>query len=267
MFSATSRALSASRSAPFSGRPCGPFSARSVGGGITADVGGGALGGRDDALHLRPRGGCKRRGARARVRAHELLDAVGYLAQVRVDGGGVIAAARDGKVATFDRVAVDLHCRAIVASAGRATSGRASARGRLGRVDLAQVAAQVAQLVADLRGVLEAQLLGGELHLLLELYDHALELVSGELAARGAAPAPAFARARDLGLRVEELGDVGDALDDGRRRDAVLLVVGELDFAPAVGLLDRGAHRARLFVGVHQNGALDVARGAADRLD
>jgi hypothetical protein len=47
----------------------------------------------------------------------------------------------------------------------------------------------------------------------------------------------------------------------------VLLVVGHLDRAPAVGLLDRPLHRRRLLVGVHDHAALDVAGGAADRLD
>ena len=50
-------------------------------------------------------------------------------------------------------------------------------------------------------------------------------------------------------------------------RDAVLLVVGDLDRAPAVGLVDRLGHRVGVLVGVHQHLAADVARRAADRLD
>jgi len=61
--------------------------------------------------------------------------------------------------------------------------------------------------------------------------------------------------------------DVGDPLHDRRGGDAVLLVVGELDRAAAIGLGDRGLHRLRLLVGIHQNRPLDVARRAADRLD
>ena len=44
-----------------------------------------------------------------------------------------------------------------------------------------EVAAQLAQLVAQPRGVLEAQLLGGREHLLLELDGHLLELVRRQL--------------------------------------------------------------------------------------
>ena len=72
---------------------------------------------------------------------------------------------------------------------------------------------------------------------------------------------------RDLGLEREEVGHVGDALADRLRRDAVLLVVGDLDGAAAVGLVDRLPHGRRLLVGVHDHAALDVAGGAADRLD
>src|ERR1700733_15748287 len=68
---------------------------------------------------------------------------------------------------------------------------RAVSSGALGGVHLAQVATQLAQLVAQLRGVLEAQLVGSRAHLLLELHDHPLELVLGHLlhlAALGRAP-------------------------------------------------------------------------------
>ena len=68
-------------------------------------------------------------------------------------------------------------------------------------------------------------------------------------------------------LEREELGDVADALQDRLRRDAVLLVVGELDRAPAVRLVERLLDRLGLLVGVHEHLAVDVARGAADRLD
>ena len=50
-------------------------------------------------------------------------------------------------------------------------------------------------------------------------------------------------------------------------RDPVLAVVGELDLAAAVGLGDRLAHRLGLAVRVHEHAAVDVAGGAADRLD
>ena len=47
----------------------------------------------------------------------------------------------------------------------------------------------------------------------------------------------------------------------------MLLVVGELDRAAAVRLVERALDRLGLLVGVHQHPALDVARRAADRLD
>jgi hypothetical protein len=47
----------------------------------------------------------------------------------------------------------------------------------------------------------------------------------------------------------------------------VLLVVGDLDLAAAIGLRERGAHRGGLPVGVHDHPAVGVARRAADRLD
>ena len=54
---------------------------------------------------------------------------------------------------------------------------------------------------------------------------------------------------------------------DRRRIDVVLRVVGLLDHPPALGLADRGLHRVGDGVRVHQDLAVDVARGASDRLD
>ena len=47
----------------------------------------------------------------------------------------------------------------------------------------------------------------------------------------------------------------------------MLLVVGELHRAAAVGLVERALDRLGQLVGVHQHPAVDVPRGAADRLD
>ena len=74
-----------------------------------------------------------------------------------------------------------------------------------------QVAAELLDLVAQLRRVLEAQLLGRLEHLLLERDHELLELLARH------APRPcrrrAAARARHVRLlEREELGDVGDAL-------------------------------------------------------
>src|SRR5262245_21157298 len=115
-------------------------------------------------------------------------------------------------------------------------------RGSLGRRrGLVELSAQVADLVAQLRRVLEPQLLRRREHLLLERDDRLLDLVRlhvDPLLAPAAAPAR-----RHLALAHEELRDVGDPLDDRLRRDAALGVVRLLDRAPAVGLVDRPAHR------------------------
>src|SRR3954454_14565301 len=136
--------------------------------------------------------------------------------------------------------------------------------GDLGRgLELVQLAPQGLDLVAQLGRVLEAELVGGHEHLLLELHHELLHL-GGDQLLLGLRPRPARP-GRDFRLERQEVGDVRDALAHGLRRDAVLLVVGDLDRAAAVGLLDRLLHRGRLLVGVHDHAALDVARGAADR--
>src|SRR4051795_3425291 len=140
-------------------------------------------------------------------------------------------------------------------------------RRRLVALDLRELAPQLADLVAKPRRVLEAQVLGGGEHLLLELDDRLFHLGEREILGLDAAAVAAAAALRGLALRLEELGYVADALDDRRGRDAVLLVVGDLDRAAAVGLLDRRAHRRRLLVGVHQHRAFDVAGRAPDGLD
>src|SRR5271157_5664314 len=150
--------------------------------------------------------------------------------------------------------------RLSIACRSRSTAAILSDVARRGLIclKLPQVPSQFAQLVAQLRRVLEPQLVGGRDHLLLELHHHSLELVLGHLLLRPPPPAP-LARARYLRLGLKELGDVGDPLHDRRRRDPVPLVVGELDLPPAVGLRDRRAHRLRLLVGVHEDRAVHVA--------
>ena len=65
---------------------------------------------------------------------------------------------------------------------------------------------------------------------------------------------------------VDRAENVLDAALDRRGRDAVRLVVGLLLHAAAIGLGDRALHRAGDHVGVEHDLAVDVARGAADRL-
>src|ERR1035438_7054624 len=128
--------------------------------------------------------------------------------------------------------------------ARRGLAWRDLARRSFCRLDLLQVAAQLAELVAQLGGVLEAQHVGRRDHLPLQLDHHPLELSPGHLPARSSLGRTALAPTRNLRLTLQELGDVGDALDDRRRGDPVPLVVGELDLAPTIGLRDRRAHRS-----------------------
>src|SRR5262249_17736690 len=91
-----------------------------------------------------------------------------------------------------------------------------------------ELAAKIFDLVAQLGGVLEAELLGGGEHLLLELDDQLLELRRRH-AFDVLAAAPALRRRDSRRLQRQELGDVGHTLDDRLRRDSVFLVVRELD--------------------------------------
>src|SRR3954471_22027062 len=104
------------------------------------------------------------------------------------------------------------------ASVAEGASGRGLATGWAGgaRPDLVEVPAEVSDLVSQLCRVLEAQVVGGGQHLLLELDDQLLDLLGAHLVvALLLAPTPA----RDLGLALHELGDVRDALDDRLGRD------------------------------------------------
>src|SRR5215217_3695662 len=76
---------------------------------------------------------------------------------------------------------------------------------------LLQLPSQLADLVAELRGVLEAQLLRGREHLLLELHDRRFQLRWSHVGLPLAPPPPP---GRHLGIAHQELRDVGDPLDD-----------------------------------------------------
>src|SRR6478672_2464501 len=88
-----------------------------------------------------------------------------------------------------------------------------------------ELAAELLDLVPQLGRVLEAELLGGHVHLLLERDDELLQLLRAH--ALDLALATTAARGDVRLLQSQELGDVGNALDDRLRRDAVLLVVRE----------------------------------------
>src|SRR5215211_3904659 len=127
-----------------------------------------------------------------------------------------------------------------------------------------ELAAQLLDLVSQLRCVLEPKLLRGGEHLLLERDDEALEFRRRHALDLLLSASPLRHRRR---LEREELGDVGDALLDRLRGDPVFLVVRDLDGTAPVRLVERALDRLRQLVGVHQHLAVCVPRGAADRLD
>src|SRR5207244_11258436 len=86
----------------------------------------------------------------------------------------------------------------------------------------AEIVAELLDLVADPGSLLEAEVLGGEDHLLLELDDHLLQLVRALDTLRRAAAAPARRTTR---LHRQELGHVGDSLLHRLGGDPVLLGV------------------------------------------
>src|ERR1700674_2766082 len=142
--------------------------------------------------------------------------------------------------------------------------------------DGAQLAAQLGDLVAQPRRLLEPELLGGLVHLLLEALDEPAELLGwdpGEVEHRGAGGGPSPPPAPRRGGVVadvagpDHLEDVGDLLADGLGVDAVLPVVDELALTAPVGLRDRLPHRIGHLVGVHDHLAVDVAGRPADHLD
>src|SRR5207249_1246005 len=101
-----------------------------------------------------------------------------------------------------------------------------------------EFALQVVDLVAQSGGVLEAQVGGGLVHLLLQRLDEPAELLVGhleDLLAPGVLPGshPAAAlgrhRGRIVGAAPDHLQDVGDLLADRLRVDPVLFVVGRLE--------------------------------------
>src|SRR5262245_43815048 len=127
--------------------------------------------------------------------------------------------------------------------------------------------AQALDLVAQPRRLLEVQVGGGFAHTRLEIGDHGLEIVPD----RGDLVAPGAGTVTDIDQHVvalvHALQNVGDRLLDAFRRDAVLGIVGGLLLAPPLGLGDRPLHRAGDGVGIEDDAAVDVARGAADGLD
>ena len=95
-----------------------------------------------------------------------------------------------------------------------------------------------------------------------------LEVVADEVAAIGKTLAGNAGNVgADMVALVDGIEDVGNVALDRFRRDAVFLVIGHLLLAAARGLVHRPLHGAGDVVGIEDDLAVDVSRGAADRLD
>src|SRR5207247_4715723 len=116
------------------------------------------------------------------------------------------------------------------------------------------------------RRALELEILGGLLHLRLDVFDETRELVLRHLAG-GDRTLRLFCHTLDLGNVPQPQADIADGFHDRLRLDAVVVVVLHLDLAPSIRLIHCRAHRRRDTVGVHDHAALDVPRRAADDLD
>src|SRR6185369_10881842 len=121
---------------------------------------------------------------------------------------------------------------------------------------------QAADLVAKACSFLELEVGRGFAHPLFEVADIGFEVVPDEMRPF------LIASVDDHAVAGREMGEhVMDVAPDALRRDAMLLVIGELLFAPAIGLVERAFDRARHRVGIENDAAVDVARGSPDRLD
>src|SRR6185312_12996845 len=132
--------------------------------------------------------------------------------------------------------------------------------------DAEELLLELVEPVAQLRRLLELEVACRLDHLLLEELQLLLEVLLGHrlvlrLRLRGLELAAALI---DV---VDAVDDVLDALLDTPRRDPLRGVVLALLGAAPLGLVDRRAHRVGDPVAVEDCHAVDVPRGAADRLD
>src|SRR6267378_1727015 len=119
---------------------------------------------------------------------------------------------------------------------------------------VAQLAAQLVDLVTEPGGVLETQISGRLVHLFFERLDEPSELRGCEVtelvappfvprALQTAAPVASGCRCLPVAVRPEVSEDVGDGLADRLRVDPPLGVVLLLQTATSVRLRDRSLHR------------------------
>src|SRR5467141_4120680 len=137
-------------------------------------------------------------------------------------------------------------------ASGRSSSfRRAGASGSIGSgAGHDQNLLQIPDAVAERGRLLEAHLLGGGPHIGLQAGDLGLDLLRP---AADLLPLLLLQRHLQVVGLVDAPEDVVDRLDDRLGGDAVLLVVGPLDGAPAVGLVESGAHRVGRPVGVNKD--------------
>src|SRR5436190_10414260 len=144
---------------------------------------------------------------------------------------------------------------------------------------LSQLTFKLADLVAEASRLLEAEILGRVVHLVLECLDELADVVRRDpleiedrrtLGSPSASTPPASTDAYVVVFSLtgaHHLEDVDDLLADRLRIDPVPGVELELHLPPAVRLGDGAAHRVRDLVGVHDHLTVDVAGGATHGLD
>src|SRR5262249_18003797 len=145
--------------------------------------------------------------------------------------------------------------------------------------DLAQLPLELGDLVPQARRLLEAEVLGGVVHLVLESLDeladvvgrHTLEIEHRRPLRGAPAGPPATTTRTDIVFfsfaRPHHLEDVDDLLADRLWVDAVRGIELQLHLPPAVRLGDGTAHRIGHLAGVHDYLSVDVAGRATHRLD
>jgi 4-carboxymuconolactone decarboxylase len=119
-----------------------------------------------------------------------------------------------------------------------------------------ELTAQFNYLIADQRRLLEFEILRGRLHLTLQIKHQPHQLVPCHVTA-------GMVRGALLGDAAHVVVDVPDRFANALWRDAVLLVVCELNAPAPVGFVDGASHRVGDDVGIHDYVAVHVAGGAA----